>query len=1367
MKRILAILLVLVVSLTAFVGCEKLDIPGVDLPEFKRPEIKLPGFLQPLFPNWGKDQGDNNDGTDAVEYDVAAATEYVKQKYVETTVTTGDYEVVAQVMVAGVKYTVDWTVDNEKVKLIKNETTWTVDIDNKSPEEYTYKLTATITAGDNTQGTVSFDIKVPAYNISSFEDYMKAEKGDILTVEGIVVAMCSKDAGAKRNHIYVADASGVGGYLNYNMSKDPVKDLGIQVGMTVTISGEISPSNGMQEFYAANVEIVDKTIKEVPVTDITSIFAAGGNLDNYVATLVTIKGVTIGGQSMAEANHQYLRFSIGEYGSYIRTYLTDFPSTLTAKDNTDKDIIDKAHADHFGWTANVTGILVYFTTSENPYLIPISTDCFEYLEFVEKSDADKVAYEKGNLTFEENLTSDTVIDLVVKGANYPEVTISWAADSDSVVIADGKATVTIPDEAVTVKLTATITCGDVTETKEFEVKLSKDLTPVKDAIDIALGKEHNTYTDGKYLVGGIITEVYNTTYGNMKITDENGNILTIYGTYGADGANRYDALEAKPVAGDYVVVFGILGQYSGTAQMKNGWIISFTTPTSVKDAIDLGAAKEHNDFTGDKILVTGTVTDVYNTTYGNMYITDADGNVLTIYGTYDATGANRYDAMATKPVAGDVVTILGVPGRYNDTKQIKNGWIVAITTATTDDPTDNPTDDPTDDPTDEPTDEPTDTTLAVVDPVVDTAYKFGMVQGNLNNAIYYLVGGMDGHYMATTTDASAALDVYLEATDGGYHMYCYVDGAKTYINFVVSGTYVNGAYEAAASTVYTYDADKKTVVASVDGTPYWLATRNDNTYTTMGPSKVSYAGFYGQFYGEAVAHEHNFVAGTPVAATCTTGGYTPYTCDCGETENRDVVEALNHVGTETTTTTVDAKCGVAGSTTVTCECGHVISTTELPALEHNYVDGVCQNGCGVPEEHVCDFVAGTPVAATCTTNGYTPYTCSCGASENRDVVEALNHVGTKTETVTVDAKCGVAGSTTVTCECGEILSTTEIAALEHVDENGDYKCDHACGTNVLPAADSAITISQAIAIGKLYTKNNYTTDKYYITGTITEVQNTMYGNVLITDGTATILVYGIYSYDGSIRYDALEYKPVVGDEVTVYGVLGYYNDAQMKNSWLDEVVAHEHNYVAEVTDPTCTEAGYTTYTCSVCDGSYVEDGEEALGHTTENGVCDNCGNTIGGETTVTPEYVKITSADQFTTGTYVLIVSTKNVTVSTFDGSWIKGSELKAGDTIAKADGDKLAITLEVNGSSVKIKIGGQYVKPKSGNNNGIQSGSYDWAYEFKADGTIVFKGVGSDTTILAYNVQSSGFRAYKTSTVSGNPGSYPSTFSVYKLVEA
>ena len=44
--------------------------------------------------------------------------------------------------------------------------------------------------------------------------------------------------------------------------------------------------------------------------------------------------------------------------------------------------------------------------------------------------------------------------------------------------------------------------------------------------------------------------------------------------------------------------------------------------------------------------------------------------------------------------------------------------------------------------------------------------------------------------------------------------------------------------------------------------------------------------------------------------------------------------------------------------------------------------------------------------------------------------------------------------------------------------------------------------------------------------------------------------------------------------------------------------SHEHSYTAAVTAPTCTERGYTTYTCD-CGDSYVADYVDATGHTEE------------------------------------------------------------------------------------------------------------------------------------------------------------------------
>ena len=44
------------------------------------------------------------------------------------------------------------------------------------------------------------------------------------------------------------------------------------------------------------------------------------------------------------------------------------------------------------------------------------------------------------------------------------------------------------------------------------------------------------------------------------------------------------------------------------------------------------------------------------------------------------------------------------------------------------------------------------------------------------------------------------------------------------------------------------------------------------------------------------------------------------------------------------------------------------------------------------------------------------------------------------------------------------------------------------------------------------------------------------------------------------------------------------------------VTALGHDYVSTVTNPTCTEQGYTTYNCSRCEASYIGDYVDALGH---------------------------------------------------------------------------------------------------------------------------------------------------------------------------
>ncbi|MGM9647752.1 MAG: hypothetical protein ACI3YH_06450, partial [Eubacteriales bacterium] len=207
----------------------------------------------------------------------------------------------------------------------------------------------------------------------------------------------------------------------------------------------------------------------------------------------------------------------------------------------------------------------------------------------------------------ENSISDANATVSVDSEDKKIVTIVFNEAVDSFTISSLSAQVRV--DAISVYTTVDSDDGEETDPKPADPAADSTLT-IAEAIALGASKDHNTYTEGKYYVSGVITEVYNTQYGNMKITDGNGNVLTIYGTYNEDGTVRYDAMNVKPVAGDTVKIYGIVGQYNGTAQIKNGWIVEHTPATpattpdpkpadpvadstlTIAEAIALGASKD-------------------------------------------------------------------------------------------------------------------------------------------------------------------------------------------------------------------------------------------------------------------------------------------------------------------------------------------------------------------------------------------------------------------------------------------------------------------------------------------------------------------------------------------------------------------------------------------------------------------------------------------------------------------------------------------------------------------------------------------------------------------------------------------------------
>ena len=98
---------------------------------------------------------------------------------------------------------------------------------------------------------------------------------------------------------------------------------------------------------------------------------------------------------------------------------------------------------------------------------------------------------------------------------------------------------------------------------------------------------------------------------------------------------------------------------------------------------------------------------------------------------------------------------------------------------------------------------------------------------------------------------------------------------------------------------------------------------------------------------------------------------------------------------------------------------------------------------------------------------------------------------------------------------------------------------------------------------------------------------TLAATVVHTEGEAVVENYTESTCTVAGSYDTVVYCSVCGGEIS-------------RETTTLELSAH--SYEAVVTDPTCTEDGYTTYTCTVCGSGYTDDIVSATGHSWDDGV---------------------------------------------------------------------------------------------------------------------------------------------------------------------
>jgi len=167
----------------------------------------------------------------------------------------------------------------------------------------------------------------------------------------------------------------------------------------------------------------------------------------------------------------------------------------------------------------------------------------------------------------------------------------------------------------------------------------------------------------QYRLAGVITEISNTTYGNLYLRDFSGETYV----YGID-----DFQDKNLKQGDIITIVGKRGEYKGNPQVVDAVLEEAKPVTPATIAEVLTKPDDSNVY----FMVTGTIASIANDTYGNLYLQDGDSEIY-VYGCYPgwgATGDDRKYVIEDKGLkVGDTLTVIATKGSYNGANQLAHG----------------------------------------------------------------------------------------------------------------------------------------------------------------------------------------------------------------------------------------------------------------------------------------------------------------------------------------------------------------------------------------------------------------------------------------------------------------------------------------------------------------------------------------------------------------------------------------------------------------------------------------------------------------------------------------------------------------------
>ena len=361
--------------------------------------------------------------------------------------------------------------------------------------------------------------------------------------------------------------------------------------------------------------------------------------------------------------------------------------------------------------------------------------------------------------------------------------------------------------------------------------------------------------------------------------------------------------------------------------------------------------------------------------------------------------------------------------------------------------------------------------------------------------------------------------------------------------------------------------------------------------------------------------DHDYIA-VITEPTCTQRGYTTYTCSkCGEIFVTDYVDALGHDMGQWYATT-EPGCKTGGNGRRDCTRCNYHESKGLDPMGHEFMDGACIR---------CDEAAAEGADYSLY---YSDYEWEVLRLVNRERVK--NGLNPLSGSVLLQQASDIRAQ-----ELDELLSYTRpngnswYSVLEELDvyiKTASEMIAASQEAQYTPAQVVEYWLNSEDHNYKLLSTDITHTGVGYYEGNSLNWEQCMCSYHWGSNSDLSIHLSKGYTFpmgtsvDDMGIYAVLEnsiygkcFLPIMEEFVTDYDPsLGGTQNITVRTLGFTRTVTVilndcSHVYETAITAPTCTEQGYTTYTCSECGHSYVDDYTDPVDHSYEDGHCKWCG----------------------------------------------------------------------------------------------------------------------------------------------------------------